>query len=406
MDETTYSDATVIDRINDHFVPIRVDADQHPHVHDRYIAGGWPTNAFLTPTGEVLWAGTYITPEQFLAVAEGVRSAWSERRSELAVEIERRRKALEAARGRVAAVGIVRREAADDVWSALLESFDARNGGFGTAPKYPTPDAVELLFVKAADKDAAAAGMAAQTLDGMMAGQLWDDATGGFFRYSHGADWTEPQTEKMLSVNAGLLRVFALGAQLQNRADWQRVAQRLVQWVDDKLALDGLWSSSQAAAPEYYQSQSGPAPAVDNVLYTSSNAQWIRALADAGGRLQQKEWVTAAANALHRLQTQMAAPNELFFHFREPGGEPEVSSTSAGQLLRLAFLGDLPGEVPARLDGQCDRGVGGRLGGPGPGDRRTLRRSCFGRSGGGCSGSVPGKGRAAGAASPRAYRQA
>src|SRR5262245_51379052 len=49
MDETTYSDATVIDRINDHFVPIRVDADQYPHVHDRYIAGGWPTNAFLTP---------------------------------------------------------------------------------------------------------------------------------------------------------------------------------------------------------------------------------------------------------------------------------------------------------------------------------------------------------------------
>src|SRR5262245_58590044 len=136
MDETTYSDPILIDLINNSFVTIRVDADQHPHVHDRYIAGGWPTNAFLTPTGEVLWAGTYIPPEQFGAVAESVRSAWSERRAELAVEIERRRKALEAARGRVTAVGIVRREAADDVWSALLDSFDARNGGFGTQPKY------------------------------------------------------------------------------------------------------------------------------------------------------------------------------------------------------------------------------------------------------------------------------
>jgi uncharacterized protein YyaL (SSP411 family) len=145
MDETTYSDPDLIQFINEHFTAIRVDADQYPHVQERYITGGWPTNAFLTPTGEVLWSGTYIEPQQFAAVAEGVRSAWSDRRSEFAVEIERRRKALDAARGRVNAVGIVRREAADDVWSAIVESFDARNGGFGTEPKYPAPEAVELL---------------------------------------------------------------------------------------------------------------------------------------------------------------------------------------------------------------------------------------------------------------------
>src|SRR5208337_4851683 len=56
--------------------------------------------------------------------------------------------------------------------------------------------------------------------------------------------------------------------------------------------------------------------------------------------------------------------------------QPPAEGRLPGQLLRLAFLGDLPDEVPARLDGQCDRGVGGRLGGPGPGDRRTVWRSC------------------------------
>jgi uncharacterized protein YyaL (SSP411 family) len=329
MDETTYSDPTLIELINTSFIPIRVDADQHPHVHDRYIAGGWPTNAFLTPTGEVLWAGTYIPPEQFGAVAESVRSAWSERRAELGIEIDRRRKALEAARGRVTSVGIVRREAADDVWSALLDSFDDRNGGFGTEPKYPTPDALELLFVKAAGKDRTALDIATRTLDGMLAGELWDRVEGGFFRYAHETDWTRPQTEKLLTVNAGLLRAFATGAHLQQRADWRSIAEGIVDWVDRTLRFEnGLWAASQSAAPDYYEradrSDLSP-PAVDSVLYTNANAQWIRALAEAGARLQKPAWTEDAARALQRLRDEMAAPNGLCFHYREQGAEPQLA---------------------------------------------------------------------------------
>ncbi len=329
MDETTYSDGALIDLINQHFVPIRVDADQYPHVQDRYIAGGWPTNAFLTPTGEVLWSGTFIDAEQFAAVADGVRNAWTERRAELGIEIERRRKALEAARGRSSLVGMVRREAADDVWSSALESFDARNGGFGDAPKYPMPEALELLFVRA-EGGGDAERIAMQTLDGMLAGELWDATNGGFFRYALSADWTQPQTEKLLAVNAGLLRAYALGAQLHNRADWRAVADKLVSWVDETLRLEsGLWASSQAASPEYYatapeQRDRLEAPGVDCVLYTSVNAQWIRALADAGARLQRPDWTLRAAAALDLLLSEMAAPNDLMYHFREPNGEPQL----------------------------------------------------------------------------------
>jgi uncharacterized protein len=252
MDETTYSDPDVIQFINEHFIAIRVDADQYPHVQERYITGGWPTNAFLTPTGEVLWSGTYIEAQQFAAVAEGVRSAWADRRSEFAIEIERRRKALDAARGRVTSVGIVRREAADDVWSATVEGFDARNGGFGTEPKYPAPEAVELALVRASEEPNAA-GIASQTLDGMLAGALWDAHEFGFFRYALAADWTQPQYEKLLAVNAGLLRGYALGARLHGRADWQAAAQRIVDYAETVLSLpDGLWASSQAADPTYY----------------------------------------------------------------------------------------------------------------------------------------------------------
>ena len=66
MDETSYSDPRVIAAVNEHFVPIRVDNDRHPDVNRRYNMGGWPTTAFLAPSGDVLTGGTYLPPEQML----------------------------------------------------------------------------------------------------------------------------------------------------------------------------------------------------------------------------------------------------------------------------------------------------------------------------------------------------
>ncbi|MFW6079420.1 MAG: DUF255 domain-containing protein, partial [Gemmatimonadota bacterium] len=203
MDETTYSAPPLIELINGELIPIRVDADRHPHVEQRYIAGGWPTNAFLTPTGEVLWAGTFVSPEEFRSVARNVLDAWRDRREELEKEVERRRKAMHAARSQRPAVGLVRRDAADDVLTAIRDAFDARNGGFGAEPKFPHPAAVELLYTLGARRrDAARVELADRTLDGMLAGELWDAVEGGFFRYALRADWTEPRSEKLLEVNA------------------------------------------------------------------------------------------------------------------------------------------------------------------------------------------------------------
>jgi uncharacterized protein YyaL (SSP411 family) len=346
MDETTYSDPALIRLINDELVPLRVDADQYPHVQARYIASGWPTNAFLTPTGEVLWAGSYVEPAQFGAVAAGVLSAWRDRRAELQVEIERRRRALEAARGRQVLAGLVRREAADDVVTALLDGFDPRNGGFGTEPKYPLPDAVELLFMQAERLgDEQSRLLAAQTLDGMLAGELFDRVAGGFFRYALAADWTEPCHEKLLEVNAGLLRAYALGAELLERDDLREVVERTIAWVDERLALpDGLWGGSQAADREYYELNAAgrsarEAPPVDVVVYTDANAARIRALADAGARLGRPEWIDRAGRALAVLLPAMAAPGGLLHHFLAPGRAPEVPGllTDAVEAARACY---------------------------------------------------------------------
>lgn len=331
MDENAFSDPEVIRLLNDEFVPIRVDADRMPHVQDRYIAGGWPTNAFLTPTGAVLWAGTYVEADALRTIARGVLEAWRGRRDELEAEIDRRTKALEAARSRQNAAGLVRHEAADTVLATLQDAFDARNGGFGNAPKFPSAEAIELLFARGVvDGNPDWLLMAERTLDGILAGTLHDEVEGGFFRYALEADWTSPRHEKLLEVNAALLSAFALGAHVSGREDWRAVAERVVNWAEGALRRpDGLWGGSQDADEEYYHldedgRRARPHPAVDLTLYADANAAWIRALADAGARLGRADWVARAERALEALLQRMVAPSGLVFHYAEPDSEPRL----------------------------------------------------------------------------------
>jgi uncharacterized protein len=327
MAATTWADPDVRALVDREFIAVRVDADRDPHVQDRYIVGGCPTTAFLTPTGEVLWTGTFLEPAELLQVASSVLHAWRERRAELELEISRRTRAMEAARGRTGSGGLVRREPADDVLTALRADFDPLNGGFGAAPKFPAPQAIELLYSHAAE-DEAWRRIADLTLDGMLAGDLWDATDGAFFRYAMAADWTEPRHEKLLSVNAGMLEAYALAALLRQREDWRVIAQRTVAWVDATLgATDDLWGGSLASAPDYYRADAEARaamqpPVADPTVFTSANARWIGALALAGARLGEPAWVARAELGMRSLLRLMAAPNGGLFHYRAPGEAP------------------------------------------------------------------------------------
>ncbi|HUH14228.1 MAG TPA: DUF255 domain-containing protein [Longimicrobiales bacterium] len=331
MDEETFSATPVIRLLNERLLPVRVDADRLPHVRDRYISGGWPTNAFLTPAGDVLWSGTSVGDQRLMVVAEQVLDAWANRRAELLEEIERRQRALSAARSRRAAVGLVRREPADDVLTALQDSFDARNGGFGGEPKFPPGEAIEHLYIQAgAHGSDAWVEMADRTLDGILAGELRDPVEGGFFRYALQADWTEPRYEKLLGTNAELLQAYALGARVRGRDDWRAVAEETVAWVERTLALPGgLWAASQAADPDYYTADASAreamaAPRIDATLFADANAAWIRALATAGAGLGEARWVSRAAEALEPLLDALSDADGELHHYRDDGGPPRV----------------------------------------------------------------------------------
>ena len=326
MDEVTYSDAGIIALINERLLPVRVDADRRPDIQDRYIAGGWPTNALLTPTGEVFWSGTYVEPRDLRRAVEGVLEAWTDRREDLEAEIARRRRAMDAARNRRPARGLVRKEAADDVLTGAQDQFDPRNGGFGDAPKFIHAEAIELLY----DQGEALPNpdwveIAGRTLDGMLAGDIEDPVEGGWHHYALQADWTAPQTEKLLSVNARILHALAFAAARTGREDLRGAAERTVAWADRVLARDGLWAGSQAADPEYYAASDRTGmtpPPVDPTIYTSSAGSWIAALAGAGHMLERSDWVETASTALDALLDRMAAPGDGLVHYAGPDAEP------------------------------------------------------------------------------------
>jgi uncharacterized protein len=328
MDETTFSDPGVIDALNRDVVAVRVDGDRLPHVQDRYIAGGWPTNALLAPTGEVFWTDTLVSANELLRAVRGVVEAWRDRRGELEAEIQRRRRAMEAARSRRPTVALVRREAADDVLTGAQELFDARNGGWGEAPKFIHAEAIELLLTQAerlGNPDWVA--MAERTLDGMLAGEIEDPVDGGIFHYALDADWTRPQVEKLLHVNARTLAAFAFAAGRMGREDWRGAAERTVEWVDRTLAREGLWAGSQYADAEYFHADAATRatlapPPVEDAVFAASSAQWVAALADAGRWLGRPDWVERASAGLDTLLETMTAPGDTLVHYRAPGGEP------------------------------------------------------------------------------------
>lgn len=326
LDERVLSDPQLIELTREALVPIRFDADRLPHVRDRYNSGGWPITALLTPDGDLLWAGRPADAGPLREMAAQAVDAWRSRREEIELELSRRQLAGSSSRARSTG-GMVRREAADDVLTAAQAMFDTRNGGFGDSFKIITPDIVELLLIEARALDNPDwLEMATRTLDGMLAGAVYDAERGGFFRLARQADWTDPSTEKLLESNAWALRAFGLAGHVMQRTDWREVAEHTVAWAESTLALpDGLWAGSQAADDAWYASGSGDPPPIDRTVYTDASAQWIAALAEVGGRLGHDGWVKRAADALKVLLDTMRADDGLLHHFRAEGDEPECA---------------------------------------------------------------------------------
>jgi len=228
MERECFSSPEIAREMNEAFVCIKVDREERPDVDEIYMSatqlitrsGGWPNSVFLTPELKPFFAGTYFPPRDmhgrpgFPRVLQSLREAWLFRRAEVVQQAELVAQAMEsqlsAAEPRGSALPGADLAAA--LQRTLAARFDPDHGGFGRAPKFPSPSNLFFLLDRAADEEARR--MLLVTLDHMARGGLMDQLAGGFHRYSTDEAWLVPHFEKMLYDNASLARLYAEAAVL------------------------------------------------------------------------------------------------------------------------------------------------------------------------------------------------
>ena len=239
MERESFEDPEVAALMNERFVCVKVDREERPDVDAIYMDavqamtghGGWPLNAFVTPEQVPFYAGTYFPPQprqgmpSWRQVLEAVADAWDKRRDEIRSGAGRIVDRLSGAASLQPSAQPIDPAGLDRAVAGLRQSYDARNGGFGGAPKFPPASTIEFLLGRGERT------MSIATLKAMAAGGMYDQVGGGFARYAVDATWTVPHFEKMLYDNALLARAYLHGFQVTGDDDLRRVCTETLDWV-------------------------------------------------------------------------------------------------------------------------------------------------------------------------------
>jgi hypothetical protein len=266
MERESFEDAATADDLNRDFVAIKVDREERPDLDQVYMSavqamtggGGWPMSIFLTPDGKPVYGGTYFPPQPahgmpaFRQVLAGVARAWRDERLEVLAAGQRLVDALVRQGGRQAAGDAPSRALLDAATAAIEAQFDARNGGWGSAPKFPQPMTIEYLLRRAATTgDLRPLAVARRSLDSMADGGIRDQLGGGFHRYATDAIWLVPHFEQMLYDNAQLARVYTHAFALTGDPRYREVATGTLDYMIRELRRDdGSFAASQDADTE------------------------------------------------------------------------------------------------------------------------------------------------------------
>ena len=276
MAHESFEDAAVAAFLNANFVSIKLDREERPDIDRIYMAvvqatsgsGGWPMTVFLTPDRRPVFGGTYFPPRGaygrpgFPDLLRRLARMWRERRPEL----ERAAgSVVESIRGYLESAPQEADPAAVDLAAAAAGAaagYDAREGGFGPAPKFPQPSVVALLL-RHPDAGGSAGRryrrMALHTLDAMAAGGMYDHLGGGFHRYSVDPCWRVPHFEKMLYDQGQLVRAYVQAFQATGAERFAAVARHTADYVlRDLTTADGAFCSAEDADSAVAAGDSAP----------------------------------------------------------------------------------------------------------------------------------------------------
>ena len=331
LDQDTYSVPEIVEYIESHFVPIRVDTDKRPDINRRYNMGGWPTTAFLTQDGLVIGGGTYFPPDQMRQILRDVYSVWEKTKGEPTPRIT-------LPEPEVIPIGDISISIVDEVLGEVANNFDPIYGGFGSQPKFPSTDAHELALLKyhyTGNREILK--IATLTLDNVGKSGLFDSEMGGFFRYSTIRDWSIPHYEKMSEDNAKWLSLYLHAYQATGEQFYAHIARGIIgyvlAWLSDQ--EKGCFFGSQDADEEYYRLTKDDrarmrAPYVDKHIYTNWNALMISSFFEASCVLEDDSIREFGMKSLDRLMSLNYSDGNGMYHFYD--SEPHLLNQLADQI--------------------------------------------------------------------------
>lgn len=307
MAHESFEDTQVAEILNKYFISIKVDKEERPDIDSIYMSvcqaftgsGGWPTTLFLTPEQKPFFAGTYFPKTArygqvgLLELLMAVHEKWETERAELMKSAEEVVAFLEGhsvlkigaggdyANGhsmpeRLTSDSEIEGRLIENAFQWFKRSFDKENGGFGRAPKFPTPH--NLLFLMQYYKKGGneeALKMVEKTLLQMYKGGLFDHIGGGFSRYSTDNRFLVPHFEKMLYDNALLIMTYCRAYQLTENDIYRHVAEKTAAYI-----------LREMTSPEggFYCAQDADSEGVEGKYYLFDSTEIIEILGETAGQ--------------------------------------------------------------------------------------------------------------------------
>lgn len=231
MAHESFDDPEVARALNEHFLCVKVDREERPDIDHVFMSvcqlltggGGWPLTVLLLPDGRPFFAGTYFPRQSrfgrlgLLELIARVSELWDTQRERLLGSAEQILAQLQGLAEPPPSSDVPMGTLIERAFSQLSRLHDPVSGGFGGAPKFPTPHHLLFLALLGAHGEPRALDMAQTTLEAIARGGIWDHVGHGLHRYSVDADWRVPHFEKMLYDQA-LLTLAALDVGRQTRA--------------------------------------------------------------------------------------------------------------------------------------------------------------------------------------------
>jgi uncharacterized protein len=340
MDVTTYRDAKVLTLLNQKYLTVRVDQDSRPDLSNRYEEYGWPATVVFDAAGhEIVKRQGYLAPDEMASMLQAIivdptpgPSVTAEK------EIS------------FPANPLVPAALRSGLEKDYLAGYDAKQGSWGFDQKFLDWDSVEFAMDLAAKGDARADGMARQTLNAQL--QLIDPVWGGVYQYSTDGVWTKPHFEKIMSMQAENLRIYALAYGQWHDQKYLQAAQSIQQFLRTFLTSpEGAFYTSQDAdvvegqhSAEYFAlddeaRRARGVPRVDKHIYARENGWAIAALASLYGVTADEKTLEQAVQTADWVSAHRRMSNGGFRHGTKDVGGPFLGDSIAMTRAYLALYG-------------------------------------------------------------------